>query len=92
MGTPTIQGSTFVEVSYYDLPYSQYQPSSTIYSPSFEKKILQALDRIKSTNQLLHSSMKSLAKLEIHVHQSVITISRKEERELPNQPKSNPKR
>ena len=50
MGTLTTQGSTFVEASYYDLPYSQYQPSPTIYSPSFEEKVLQVLDKIKSTN------------------------------------------
>ena len=84
MGTPTIQGSTFVEVSYYDLPYSQYQPSSTIYSPSFEKKILQALDRIESTNQLLHCSMQSLVEIKIQIDQSIITISREEKEELLN--------
>ena len=57
----------FVEASYYNMSYSQYQPSPTIYSPSFEENILQALDRIQSINQLFYSSMQSLAEIEIQV-------------------------
>ena len=54
--TPIIQRSTFVDVPYYNIPYSQYQPSPTIYSPSFEEKVLQALDKIEINNQFFHST------------------------------------
>ena len=90
MVIPTTQRSTFVEAPYYDMPYSQYQPSPTIYSSSFEEKVLQALYRIESTNQLLHSFTQSLVKIEIQVDQSVITISKEEERELFSQFERNP--
>ena len=86
----TTQRFIFVEVPCYDMPYLQYQPSPTIYSPLFEEKILQALDRIESTNQLLHSFIQSLAEIKIQVDQSIIAISRKEEGELLSQSESNP--
>ena len=81
--TPVTQESTFVEAPYYDVPYSLYQPSPSIYSPPFEEKVQQALDRLELSHQTLHS-MQSLAGLEIQVDQSVIAINREEKGELPS--------
>ena len=85
--TLVIQGSTFIDVPYYNMPYPQYQSSPTTYSPSFEKKILQTLDIIEINNQILHSFMQSLTELEILIDQPAIAFSREEESELPSRPK-----
>ena len=82
----------FVIVPYYDIPYSQYQPCPSIYSPSFEEKVLQVLDRIEINNQILHSSMQSLTELEIQIDQPAIAFSREKEGELLSQSESNPQR
>ena len=77
----------FVEAPYYNMSYLQYQPSPTTYNPSFEEKILQALERIKindqDRDQILHSSMQSLAELKIQVDQSMAAFIREEESGLP---------
>ena len=80
----------FVDVFDCDTPYPQYQPSLTNYSPSFEEKVMQALDRIKISNQILYSSAQFLTKLEIQIDQLAFSFDREEDGELLSQSESNP--
>ena len=89
MVTPEPQGPTFIDVPYYDMPYPHDQPSPTTYSPSFEEKVLQALDKININNQILHSHTLALTELETQVSQLAITLNREEEGELPSLSESN---
>ena len=94
---PVIHGSPFIDTSYYDQPYSQYQSSPITYSPSFEEKVLQAIDRIErigqslppQNDQLMLAQQKSLDKLMDHTNQLLLALNKEEEGDLPSLPKSN---
>ena len=90
--TPVIHGSQFKDASYYDQPYSQYQSSPITYSPSFEEKVLQALDRIEhigqsltpQSDQLMLAQQKSLDELMDQTDQLLFALNKEEEGDLPS--------
>ncbi|XP_058189217.1 uncharacterized protein LOC131306808 [Rhododendron vialii] len=63
----------------------QQAPIQSSQDPSFEEKVLQALDRLNDTQQQVRTNIQSIARLKTQVGQIANALSRREEGRLPNQ-------
>ncbi|XP_058217250.1 uncharacterized protein LOC131328307 [Rhododendron vialii] len=67
-------------------PNQQQAPPQSSQDPSFEEKVLQALDRLNDTQQHVRTNTQSIARLETQVGQIANALNHREEGRLPSQP------
>ncbi|XP_058189424.1 uncharacterized protein LOC131307014 [Rhododendron vialii] len=75
----------FNPAAYLSQNQQQAHPQSSR-DPSFQEKVLQALDRLNDTQQQVRTNTQSIARLETQVGQIANAFNRREEGRLPSQP------